>query len=176
MNPDQLGFTLVLVAILVGLAVYFGRQQLRTLRNLRSPDAAGADERGYLRSRAYRRMVCSVLMVAIAGLLIGWLFLESEQRELQKQLAAAQTVDPSARPSQEHEDFIRLFWAYLCAALLVLLLLLVLATMDFWATARYGLSQHRKLQAARREMLETQMARRRQERNGQGGKGDTAVS
>jgi hypothetical protein len=175
MNPDHLGFTLVLVAVLLGLAGYFGRQQLRTLRGLKSPDVpdvVGADDRGYLRSRAYRRLVCSVLMVAIAGLLIGWLFLESEHRELEKQFHAAQAVDPAARPSQEHEDFFRLFWVYLSAALMVLLLLLVLATMDFWATARYGLNQHRKLQADRRAMLQDQMTRRRQERNGQGGNGE----
>jgi hypothetical protein len=176
MNPDLLGFTLVLVAVLLGLAAYFGRQQLRTLRGLKSPDVAGADDRGYLRSRAYRRLVCSALMVAIAGLLIGWLFLESEHRELQKQMLAAQAADPAAPPSQEQKDFVRLFWVYLSSALLVLLLLLVLATMDFWATARYGLSQHRKLQADRRAMLQDQMARRRQERNGQGEKGDATLS
>jgi ABC-type uncharacterized transport system fused permease/ATPase subunit len=167
MNPDQLGFTLVLVAVLLGLAVYFGRQQLRTLRGLKSPDSLPAEDRRYLRSQAYRRLFCSALMVAIAGLLIGWLFLEAEHRELQKALRAAQEVDPGAVPTQEQRDFAHLFWLYLSAALLVLLILLVLATMDFWATARYGLSQRRKLQADHRAILEEQLARRRQERNGQ---------
>ena len=56
---------------------------------------------------------------------------------------------------------------YLSGGLFVLLMLLVLATMDFWATARYGLSQHRKLQADHRAMLKKEVDKHRQERNGQ---------
>jgi len=169
MDPNQLGFTLVLVAVLLGVAGYFGRQQLRTLRGLASPDVLGADDRRYLRSQAYRRLLCSVLMVAIAGLLIGWLFLEPDHRRLENDMRTARAIDPAALPTEEQKDFARLFLFYVSAGLLVLLVLLVLATMDFWATARYGLSQHRKLVADRRALLEEQVARRRQERNGQRG-------
>jgi hypothetical protein len=169
MNPNQLGFTLVLVAVLLGVAGYFGRQQVLTLRGLASPDVLDADERRYLRVQAYRRLICSVLMVLIAGLLVGWLFLEAEHRELPKEMRAAQAVDPAAVPTEEQKDFARLFWIYLVAALSVLTVLLALATMDFWATARYGLRQHRKLQADHKALLQEQAARWRQQRNGQHG-------
>jgi hypothetical protein len=168
LNSDQLGFTLLLVAALLGLAGYFGRQQLKTLRGLAPPNVLGAEDRGYLRSQAYRRLFCSLLMVVIAGLLVGWLYLDAEQRQLEKE-ARVVNADPEAPPTPEQKEFFHVFRIYTVAALLVLLMLLVLATMDFWATARYGLSQHRKLQADRRTLLEEQAARRRQERNGQSG-------
>jgi hypothetical protein len=166
MDPNHFGFTIILVCLLLGLAAFFGRQQLRTLRGLKSLELP-ADDRRYLRSQAYRRLVCSVLMLVIAGLLIGWVFLEADHRRLEKEQIAAEAADPAAAPTQEHKDFGRLFVVYVSMALMALLALLVLGTMDFWATARYGLSQHRKLIADRRAMLEEQMARRRQERNGQ---------
>jgi phosphatidylglycerophosphate synthase len=169
MEPNQLGFTLILSAVLVALAVYFGRQQVLTLRALGSLGAVNRDERHYLRSQAYRRLVCSVLMVAIAGLLIGWLFIQAQHEELQKELRIAQAENPEAMPTEEHRNFANWFRVYLSTALLVLLLLLVLATMDFWATARYGLTQHRKLLADRKAMFDEEMNRKRQERNGQQG-------
>ena len=41
-----------------------------------------------------------------------------------------------------------------------------LAALDFWATRRYGLHQHRKIIADRRAMIEREVSRLRQERNG----------
>jgi hypothetical protein len=154
MNPDQTGFTLVLVAVLVGLAGYFGRQQLRTLRGL-NPETQGPDERRYLRTQAYRRLCCSILMLVIAGFLIAWLFVEPH---FQPDIDAA---------SEDRKELVQGLAMYWIAPLVVLMVLLVLATMDFWATARFGLNQHRKLLADRRTMLEEQIAKRRQERNGQ---------
>jgi hypothetical protein len=167
MEPNQIGFTIVLVLVLIGIALYFGRQQLKTLRGLKSPTFMEPGDRRYLRSQAYRRIFSSFLMVVIAGLLIGWLFLEADYRQLEKEMHASGDGQPAAAPTEHQKEFARLFWFYLSAALMVLLVLLVLASMDFWATARYGLTERRKLLADRRALLEAQMARRRQERNGQ---------
>jgi len=168
MSPNELGSILVLAVLLLGLAVYFGRQQLRVLRGLGSPDALGADDRRYVLKQAYRRLFCTALLVVFAGLLIGWLFLEPGQRQVREEVRAAQAVDPNVRLTEEQKDSVRIVVAYWIGALLVLLVLLICAAMDFWSTARYGLSQHRKLLAAQREMLQQHTAQRRQERNGQG--------
>ena len=108
MSSDQLGFTLVLVAVLLGLAGYFGWQQVRTLRGLKAPERVDADNRFYLRSQAYRRLFCSLLMVAIAGLLVGWLFLDAQDRELQGELRRPERLIPplsqakSKKPSPKY--------------------------------------------------------------------------
>jgi hypothetical protein len=159
-NPNELGVTLLLAAVLLGLAGYFGRQQLRMLRGLASPHVLGADDRRFLRAQAYRRLLCSALMVIFAGMLIGWVFLEKEMR-------GTPPVEPGAVPTEEQKEVLRVSLSYWIAAVLVLMVLLALAATDFWATARFGLSQHRKLQADHRAMLEEQANRRRQERNGQ---------
>jgi hypothetical protein len=163
----ELGFALVLALVLLGLAVYVGRRQLRQLRGIAAPGTLGADDRRYTRTQAYRRLWCSVHMGVLAGFLIGGVVLELNLREVQEKLHMAQAADPNAPPPEEHKDFVRFFFMYWAVALLVLLVLLTLATLDFWATARFGLSQHRRLQDDQRALLQEQVARRRRERNGQ---------
>ena len=148
MNPAELVFTLALAAVLLGLAGYFGWRQVQTLRGLAG---MGVEEQHYLRAQAYRRLFCSALMVVLAGMLVGWIFL------------GADAADPAAPLTA---DLARLFSVYWIAALLVLLVLVALAAVDFWAIARFGMSQHRRLQADQRALLEEHAARRRRERNG----------
>jgi cytochrome bd-type quinol oxidase subunit 1 len=165
-NPGELAFTLGLIVLLLGLAGYFGWRQLRALRGITGPDELGQGDRRFLHSQAFRRLFCSLLMVFFAGMLIGWIFLEARYRELVDEMHAAEIVDPSVQASQEQKDFVRFISVYWMVALLVLLVMVSLAAIDFWAIARYGLSQHRRLQADRRALLEEQAARRRRERNG----------
>ena len=170
MNPDELGLRLIFVAVLLGLAAYFGWRQVQTLRKLASQEVGDAEDRRYLRTQAYRRLFCSGLMVVFAGLLVGWIFLDERYREIHAQ---AQQAQPGAGDgsgttlTEEQKDFVRLFSVYWIVALLILLVLVALAAVDFWAIARYGWSQHRRLQADHRALLAEQVARRKQERNGQ---------
>jgi MFS family permease len=165
-NAVELGFTLVLAAILVGLAIYFGRRQLQTLRSVAAPDSAKVDERRYLRTQAYRRLLCSGLMLLFAGFLLGWIVLDGEYREVREQVRAAQATEAEPQLTEEQKEFVRVFSTYWIVALLVLLVLVALAALDFWATARYGLSQHRRLQADHRDLIRQDVAQRRRERNG----------
>jgi hypothetical protein len=164
-NPAELIFTLTLVVILLGLAGYFGRRQLRSLRGSTGPDELGSGDRRYLRTQAYRRLFCSFLMVVFAGMLIGWLFLDARRAEFAEELKVARETDPDVKQSSEYEDFARLFTVYFMVTFLVLAVMISIAAIDFWAIARYGLSQHRRLQADRRALFEEHVARRR-ERNG----------
>jgi hypothetical protein len=165
-NLAELVFTLTLVAILLGLAGYFGWRQLQSLRGLAAPDELGSGDRRYLRTQAYRRLFSSLLMVVFAGMLIGWLFLDERRAEFADELKVARQTDPDAKQSPAYEDFARLFTVYFMVTFLVLAVMICTAAIDFWAIARYGLSQHRQLQADRRAMLQEHAARRRQDRNG----------
>jgi hypothetical protein len=150
----------------VGLALYFGRRQVQTLRLLRTVEAGNVDERRYLRAQAYRRLFCSGLMVLFAALLVGSIFLDLQRPAILKEVREARDKDPDARLTEEQDRFVRLFSMYWITALLVVLLLLALAALDFWATARFGLRQHRQLQADHRSLLQQDMARHRRDRNG----------
>jgi hypothetical protein len=162
-NPAEVIFMVILAAILLGLAGYFGRRQLRALRGMIGPDELGSGDRRYLRAQAYRRLFCSFLMVVLAGMLIGSLFLDVRSNELfpPRNGPEAAQVDPD-----EQADFQRLFTVYWMVALLVILAMMALAIIDFVAIARYGLSQHRRLQADRRAALEEHVSHRRRDRNG----------
>jgi hypothetical protein len=50
--------------------------------------------------------------------------------------------------------------------LLVLMIVVFMAALDYWATRRYGLRQHRKIIDDRRAMIEREISRLRQQRNG----------
>jgi MFS family permease len=167
MSGTELASLLLLVAVLLGLAGYFGYRQVLALRGLASPDVLGSDDRRFTRSQAYRRLFCSFLMVVFSGLLIGWLFLDPSYRDLHEE-ALAQTTEKGAIPlTEEQREAVQFFSAYWIGALLVLLLLVSMAALDFWATTRFGLDQHRRLKADHRASLEEQVARHRRDRNGQ---------
>ena len=166
MSVNEQGLTVLFAAALLAVAGYFGWQQIRAIRGLTSPDVLGADDRRYILSQALRRLFCSVLIVVFAGMLIGWLILDANYRDAREEWRLAQLFEPPAPLTPEQKDYARLITVYWVAALFVLLVLFTLAAMDFWATARYGLSQHRKLQADQRAILEQQAAEKRPNRNG----------
>ena len=157
MNSTEISISLTLAAVLVGLALYFGWRQWQTLRTLKSPEEANVDDRRYLRARSYRRLLCSLLMLLLAGFLVGGLWLGSGLHDAQ--------VPVTEEQKAEREEFLRLFSTYWIVFLLIVLILVSLAALDFWATARYGLNQHRRLQADRRAFLQQQISQRR-DRNG----------
>lgn len=168
MNPDELALILIFVTILLGLAGYFGWRQVQTLRKLAAEPPGDAEDRRYLRTQAYRRLFCSGLMAVFAGLLIGWIFLDQRYRNIQAQVPQGAAALPEGQLTEEQKDFVRLFSVYWIVALLILLVLVALAAVDFWAIARYGLSQRRRLQEDHRALLAEQVAaRRKQQRNGQ---------
>jgi hypothetical protein len=163
-SSSELAFVLVLTALLLGLAGYFGWRQVQTLRSLRSQPA---DDRPFLRRQAIRRLVCSALMLVLAGLLVGSLLIEPSYQEM----AAKHKRQPPQGPeavAQEDWDFARFFAAYWMAALLVLFVLLLLAGADFWAIARFGARHRRQLQADHRAGLKEELARLRRRYNGDG--------
>jgi uncharacterized membrane protein YjgN (DUF898 family) len=168
-DPAELTFGVVLVLVLLGLAGYFTWRQIGTLRQTRNDSALSTDDRLFLHRQAVRRLVCSALMVVLAGMLIGWYFLDPAFRDMFREGREAWAEARDEILTEQQKDFSRWMAAYWSLALLVLFFIIVLAAMDAWAIGRYGLRQRRQLSDERRQaLLELEAARRRHRENGQG--------
>ena len=164
MTLPQSIFAAVLVAVLLGLAGYFGRRQLQALRGLRSAEEMLPEDRRYVRNQAWRRLAGSALMVVIAGFFVGAFFVEGPVSDIARQVDdAPQDREAVVARNRDRLDLWTWYWS---AALLALFGLICLAAFDFFAIRRYGLRHYRQIQADRRAMIERQAARLRRERNG----------
>lgn len=166
MNPIEFVCVVLLILLLLGLAGYFAWRQFQTLYTLKTARGLPADETHYARRQAFRRLFCSGLMVILAGFLFGWFFVESNYREMMRQVEARDVEDRAVGRTEEEKQFVREFWAYVAAGMLVLFILLLVAAVDAFAIARFGLEQHRKLQASHRAMLDDFTSQHRSQRNG----------
>jgi hypothetical protein len=163
----QILFGILLVILLLALAGYYAWRQVQTLRGLRDAEESPPDEQRYLRRRAWRRLFGSLFMVVLAVLLGGMmLFLEERANELAKigEEAVARGEEPRLDADQRHLTLLYGYWVI--AMLLSLLAMLTMAFFDMLATRRFSLGQFRRIQGDRRAMIEREVARIRQERNG----------
>jgi hypothetical protein len=93
-------------------------------------------------------------------MLVGWFFLDRDVAALNP--AEGQPL------TEEDKASVRFLTWYVIIALAVLMAILYLASVDFLATARFGLRRMRELEHDRRAALEmevTKLRRRRQEMN-----------
>jgi hypothetical protein len=155
----------VLVLILLALGGLYGWGQLWLLRRLRHQSEGSALEQSYLRSRAVRRLICSLLILLLAGLLVGSYFIERGLPP-QDNKAEGKGADEAAGPDQEQRDFIRLFTGYWIGIFVLFLVILTLAAVDVLATRRFALRQLNQIDESQRVLLEQQAARLRGRRNG----------
>ena len=162
MTPTQIVFGSSLVAILLGLAVYYARKQLQVLKQTAGSAEAHSSEGVYLRRQAWRRLVCSALMVLLAVLLAGALLFLEEPAQRLAELGA------EAAEAPEHRAFVNFLTYYWIVFLLLLLALVVLAGIDFWAVRRFGLRELKRIQDDRRAMIARQSALLRQKREQEG--------
>ncbi len=143
----------LLVAVLTVLAGFYAWRQVSMLRRLRGSHDLSDDEAQWRRGQAWRRLFGSALMLALAGLLAWAVLVVGEH-------AQSLTDTPDAH------HFVQLYTIVWIIFLLLLLALVVLAAVDVWFTRRFSLRQHRKILADRRAMLEREVARLRERRNG----------
>ena len=160
----------LIVVVLVGMALYFGWQQRSALLWLGTQTELAPEDQRYYRRQAWLRLTNSALMLLLAALVAGYYLGGLEARvtaladRVQEQRDRAEAVTLNAEQSELAHQF-----AAFCIAILVLLMAIVfLVAIDLWAIRRYGRRHLRKIQADRRAMMETQMARFRSERNGHG--------
>jgi hypothetical protein len=163
----QIIFGVVLVLVLLFVAALYGVRQILALRRLRAVEEMALEERDYLHHRARRRLVMSLLLLLLGVMLtVALVYLEAPAQRLADQRAAQEQQGDSIPFSPEQRLFARFYTSFWIVFLLVLMAVVLLAAVDFWATRRYGLRQHRQLVADRRDMIEREVSRLRQQRNG----------
>jgi hypothetical protein len=163
----ELTFGVLLVVVLLALAGFFAWQQGLALRGLRRAPDLSPEDRRYTRNQAWRRLVCSGLMVLLAVMLGVWLFyLGKPLGELAALSDAARDRGQPMQLDPEQKRSATLYLYYWLFALMLLLALISLAAVDFFAIRRYGQRHYRQIQADRRAMIEQELVRLRSQRNG----------
>jgi len=136
----------VIAAVLVLVAAYFVWRQRAVLRTLHYEEDFAPEQRRYLIKQSHRRIFGSVLLLLLAAMMVGSLFLD---------------LTPVHANEQEAKQSLRFLSFYIMSMLLVLLVILVLAVVDFWATAKHGFQQQKKLLQDHREALEAELMEHR---------------
>ncbi len=154
---------LVLAVCLLALALFVGIRQVLALQRLRR-ESLPVEETAYERRKAWRRLLSSLLLLLMAGLLAGLQFYAVPAGRLAEERDQADR----APLTPQQKLFVRVYTGAWIAFLMLLLIVLALAALDLWATRSYGLRQYRKLSEDRRAMIQRQVNRLRQERNGEG--------
>ena len=167
MGWTQIIFGAVLVLVLLFVAILYIVRQIVALRRLRAAEEMALEERAYLHGRARRRLVTSLLLFLLGVMLAAALiYLETPAHELAMEQAAKEQQGDTTPLAPEQRLFARFYLIFWIVFLLVLMAVIFLAALDYWATRRYALRQHRKIVNDRRAMIEREVARLRQERNG----------
>jgi uncharacterized membrane protein YjgN (DUF898 family) len=167
-EPSQIIFGGLLVVGLLGMAGYFIWRQWQTLRWLKSTTEIASEDRRFTHRQAWRRLICSVLLVVLAGMLAASFFLEepanvlAARGEANREQGKMRPLDPA------EQQFFRVYQVYWVVFLTILLVVISLAAADFFAIRRYGRQQYRQIQEDRRAMIEGELARLRSQRNGHG--------
>jgi NADH:ubiquinone oxidoreductase subunit 5 (subunit L)/multisubunit Na+/H+ antiporter MnhA subunit len=168
MATGHIVFAVAIVVALVSVASFFLWRQSLTYRELRTAEDLGPEDRAYLRNQVWRRVVCSVLMLLLAGFLTIQFVLEPAVDTL---LARDQAQIDQGKKVEHTEADRRLvnvygwFWYLVSFAVLSLL---TFAGWDYIATRNYARRQYSKIREGRRTMIEEQLARLRSQRNGHG--------
>ncbi len=133
----------IIVVVLIAIALFFAWRQSGVMRALNYDTRLQPDQRLYFLKQCYRRIFGSVLLLVLAGMMIGTLFLDIQPANQMDQQAAKRTLG--------YLSF------YTSGMLLVLLAILVLAIVDFWATTRYSLQQQKRLFQEHHDMLAAEL-------------------
>lgn len=163
----QIIFGAVLVLVLLFVAIFYIVRQIVALRRLRAAEEMAVEERAYLHGRARRRLITSLLLFLLGVMLAGALiYLEGRAQQLAEEQAAKEQQGDTTPLAPEQRGFVQFYTWFWIFFLLILMTVVFLAALDYWATRRYGLRQHRKIIDDRRAMIEREISRLRQERNG----------
>jgi hypothetical protein len=147
----QMTVALLIAAVLVAVAAFFIARQRQTMRIVRADAAMPAEQVRYLIRQSQRRLFGSILLLVLAGMLVGSLFFDYEPLHV--------PIDELPLDQQEAaRQAVRVFSIYWMTFLMLLLAVMALAVFDFWATARFGVQQQKLLFQQHQQMLEAELA------------------
>jgi hypothetical protein len=142
----------------IAVALFFIVSQQHTLRRLRMDNHAPPEVRRFLIRQAVRRTFGCVMLILLALMVLGSLFLDYEP--LNRPIHELPPDEQAAA-----KDALRFLTTYMAILLLVLLAVMILAVFDLWATFRHSIWQQKQLVQEHQAKLEAELAeyRRRQE-------------
>jgi uncharacterized iron-regulated membrane protein len=153
----------VIVVFLFGIVGYFSWQEIGNLRRARVTEFDEQEQRR-VRYRAWRRLFCCLLLLGLAGLLIGNYFIDRSRTQI---------LEPGEANGSPMSDEQLAFWHfysyYWIAILLVLLAVILIVGYDLWSLRRWGLREQRRLHHDHREMLKHEVSTYLRQRNGHKG-------
>lgn len=161
-------FAGIIFVALFCLALYFGRQQMHTLRWLHAQPDLPVEDRQYARRQVTLRLIgCGLLIVLGSQVAAAYLFgLEQRVRLLAQDIESKRQQNQPVELDPDQRALRTLYGIYWITALVVLMAILFLAAFDIWAIRRYGRRHMEKINEERRAMLKDEVARLRSERNG----------
>ncbi len=166
MGTPQAVVAYFLAALLTVVAGYYGRQQFRTMHELRGGPDRGIEDRRYFRNQAWRRLFGCVLLGVVAAMLVGAYAsgLQTAATELGRTLDAEREQFGRATLSPEQLEFRRRYALYWASLLVVLFILVGLAGVEWWAVRRFGRRHWSLIRAERRAALVDYAEQRRRDR------------
>jgi hypothetical protein len=179
------GWFLALVLVALGAGTVL--RQRRTLRRLRDDRFLPGEDRAYLRGQVRRRVVISVLLVAVGGMIVGY-YASGMDARLDAIGERKRADDPDRSPEQDEADkaFAKQVGYYWIGILGLLFAAVCVAVFDFWATRRYWMAQYKRIKTDHDTKLRRDLAVYRQQkdndrmnrlrRRGQGGDPDDTPS
>jgi len=158
-------FAFVIAIVLLLMGVVTIRRQTRNLGRLKHPDFMASDEHAYQRNLARRRIVTSVLLIVLGGMLAGAYMSGLEHRaDVFGQNRGTDENGQKQPLTAEQKDFARLYYVYWATVLVLIFLVVSLAIVDIWSTRRFAWSQLRLIQSDNRVKLERDLALYRQQK------------
>jgi hypothetical protein len=159
---------LILAAILVFMAGWTVRSQFKIFAQLRSPDSMADEDRRYLTKRSRGRIVNSIFILILGGML-AWTYLSGNEQRAeeigQKNEAARNDPNiPRVELSEEERAFMKFYIGYWIAFLLILFIVFTHAILDFWATRRYAVNEMKRIRDDQKVLLERDLAMYRQQK------------
>ncbi len=151
----------ITVAGLVILALLFGCRQVVVAWQARRRSDLSDEDRAYLRGQSYRRLAGCALMLVLAGVLVGWFYLEPEYRRVTEE-----RQDKSAPINPDEKEFVGQFVGYWGIVLGIVFVFGLCAVLDLLATLKYGIRKQRQLRTEHRAVMEEEVRRIRRQRNG----------
>jgi uncharacterized membrane protein len=154
-----------LVLVLIVFGAYTAWKQWLALRTTNADPALSDEDREHFRKQAARRLTGAVLMFALAGVLVGAFFIEGRAQELADKNQAL--LDRGEKPTLNPEDrqFGEFYATVWIIVLLILLVLITLAGMDYLAIRRYGRRHYQVIRDERRAMIQEELRRYRREQS-----------
>jgi len=149
---DPVGITLgiLIAAVLLLIAGYFIVRQRHTLQTVRADTQMPSEQRRYLYKQSWRRLFGAVMLIILGAMMFGSVFLDYDPP------GAAQQGELAA-DKEAAKQTVRFLSFYLMTMLLILLVILALAVLDFWAVARFGRYQQKQLIQEHHAMLEAEL-------------------